>query len=57
MLSGYDYFREEGLPIGSGEVETAIALYSPKALEDSGATWHPDIVNPMLVLRITLTSG
>jgi len=36
MLSGYDYFREEGLPIGSGEVESVIALHSPEALEDSG---------------------
>lgn len=31
----YDYFRAKGLSIGSGEVESAITLHSPEALEDS----------------------
>ncbi len=31
----YDYFRAIGLLIGSGEVESAIAVYSPKAPQDS----------------------
>jgi hypothetical protein len=31
----YDEFRAKGLPIGSGEVESAITLYSPKAPKDS----------------------
>lgn len=31
----YDYCRAMGLPIGSGEVESAIALHSSKASQDS----------------------
>lgn len=31
----YDEFRAKGLPIGSGEVESAITLYFPKAPKDS----------------------
>jgi hypothetical protein len=52
MLKGYDYFRAIGLPIGSGEVESAHRYIPQKRLKIPGATWHPDSINPMLALRI-----
>jgi hypothetical protein len=48
MLKGYDYFRAMGLPIGSGEVESAHRYIPQKRLKIPGATWHPDTINPML---------
>ena len=48
----YDRFRAQGLPIGSGEVESAHRYIPQKRLKIPGATWHPDTVNPMLALRI-----
>ncbi len=48
----YDYFRALGLPIGSGEVESAHRYIPQKRLKIPGATWHPDTINPMLALRI-----
>jgi hypothetical protein len=48
----YDYFRAIGLPIGSGEVESAHRYIPQKRLKIPGATWHPDSINPMLALRI-----
>ena len=48
----YDYFRAQGLPIGSGKVESAHRYIPQKRLKILGATWHPDTVNPMLALRI-----
>ena len=35
VSDNYDYFRDMGLPIGSGEVESAITLHSPKVPEDT----------------------
>jgi hypothetical protein len=48
----YEKFLAQGLPIGSGEVESAHRYISQKRLKIPGATWHPDTVNPMLALRI-----
>lgn len=53
----YDYFRAMGLPIGSGEVESAHRYIPQKRLKIPGATWHPDTVNPMLALRIIRANG
>jgi hypothetical protein len=53
----YDYFRTQGLPIGSGEVESAHRYIPQKRLKISGATWHPDTINPMLALRIIRANG
>jgi hypothetical protein len=53
----YDYFRASGLPIGSGEVESAHRYIPQKRLKIPGATWHPDTVNPMLALRIIRANG
>lgn len=53
----YDYFRAIGLPIGSGEVESAHRYIPQKRLKIPGATWHPDTINPMLALRILRANG
>ena len=53
----YDEFSAMGLPIGSGEVESAHRYIPQKRLKIPGATWHPDTVNPMLALRIIRANG
>ncbi len=35
-----------------GEIESAHRYIPQKRLKISGATWHPDSINPMLALRI-----
>ncbi len=47
----YSKFREDGLPIGSGEVESAHRYVPQKRLKLPGATWHPKAINPMVSLR------
>ena len=44
----YDEFRTKGLPIGSGEVESAHRYIPQKRLKIPGATWHSDTVDSML---------
>ena len=48
----YEKFVSQGLPIGSGEVESAHRYIPQKRLKIPGATWHPNTINPMLALRI-----
>jgi hypothetical protein len=48
----YERFREEGLPTGSGEVESAHRYIPQKRLKLPGACWHPKSINPMLALRV-----
>jgi len=48
----YRKFQSLGLPIGSGEIESAHKYIPQKRLKIPGATWHPDTINPMLALRI-----
>lgn len=48
----YDKYRALGLPIGSGEIESAHRYIPQKRLKIPGATWHPDTVNSMLALRV-----
>ena len=48
----YDAYRKRGLPIGSGEVESAHRSIPQKRLKLPGACWHPDSINPMLALRV-----
>jgi hypothetical protein len=48
----YDKYRSLGLPIGSGEIESAHRYIPQKRLKLPGATWHPDTINPMLALRV-----
>lgn len=48
----YEKYRSLGLPIGSGEIESAHRYIPQKRLKLPGATWHPDTINPMLALRV-----
>lgn len=53
----YDAFRAEGLPIGSGEVESAHRTIPQKRLKLPGAWWSEETVNPMLALRVLRANG
>lgn len=48
----YQKFKEEGFPIGSGEIESAHRYVPQKRLKIAGACWHPDSLNPMVSLRV-----
>jgi hypothetical protein len=48
----YDLYKENGWPLGSGEVESAHRFIPQERLKIAGACWHPDNVNPMLALRV-----
>jgi hypothetical protein len=48
----YEHFRELGLPIGSGRVESAHRYVTQKRMKKPGAWWREDTVNPMLALRL-----
>lgn len=47
----YGEFRAQGLPIGSGSVESGNKLVSQARLKGPGMHWAPAHVNPMLALR------
>jgi hypothetical protein len=46
----YLEFREEGLPIGSGTVESGVKQFKQR-LSGTGMSWHLDNVNRIIVLR------
>ena len=48
----YDDFRSRGLPIGSGEIESAHRTIPQKRLKLPGAWWNEKSLNPMLSLRV-----
>ncbi|RPJ58416.1 MAG: ISKra4 family transposase [Dehalococcoidia bacterium] len=47
----YPHFQAQGLPIGSGAIESANKLVVEARLKGAGMHWAPDHVNPMLALR------
>ena len=53
----YAAFREQGLPIGSGMVESAGKLVVEARMKGSGMHWAPRNLNPLLALRSRLCSG
>ena len=53
----YARYRAEGLPSGSGEVESAHRSIPQKRLKLPGACWHPRTINPMLALRVLRANG
>jgi hypothetical protein len=53
----YAQFREQGLPIGSGMVESAGKLVVEARLKGSGMHWAPQHLTPLLALRSRLCSG
>jgi hypothetical protein len=52
----YAAFRAQGLPIGSGSVESANKLVVEHRLKGAGRRWAADNVNPMVALRGALCS-
>lgn len=54
---GYDEIQAAGLPIGSGEVESAHRTIPQKRMKLPGAWWHPDNLNSMLALRVVRANG
>lgn len=53
----YAAYREQGWPIGSGEVESAHRYIPQKRLKLPGASWRPSTINPMLALRVLRANG
>ena len=51
----YGYFRDQGWPVGSGEVESSHRYVPQCRVKIPGATWHPNNLNPMLALRVIRT--
>ena len=49
----YKAALDQGLPIGSGEIESAHRYIVQQRLKLPGAWWTPDNVDSMLALRIT----
>lgn len=58
-LSQLDYqgALKKGLPIGSGEIESAHRYVIQERLKVPGAWWHADTVAPMLALRVVRANG
>ena len=54
--TSYAWRQEQGLPIGSGSVESAIKQMDAR-LQLPGAWWNPENVNPMLDLRCAYLNG
>jgi hypothetical protein len=53
----YEKFQSEGLPIGSGEIESAHRTIPQRRLKLPGTWWHPDRINSMLSLLILQPNG
>ena len=53
----YQGALEKGLPIGSGEIESAHRYVIQDRLKVPGAWWNADNVEPMLALRVVRANG
>jgi hypothetical protein len=53
----YKAALDQGLPIGSGEIESAHRYIIQQRLKLPGAWWAPDNVDSMLALRINRANG
>jgi hypothetical protein len=53
----YAAFRAQGLPIGSGAVESGCKTVVEARLKGAGRRWAPDQINPLVALRGVLCSG
>ena len=51
----YLEFRENGLPIGSGTVESGVKQFKQR-LSGTGMRWHLDNINRMLIIRAAVLS-
>jgi hypothetical protein len=57
MWDTYDEIRAAGLPVASGEIESAHRTIPQKPMKLPGAWWHADTVNKMLALRVIRANG
>ena len=57
QLLDYKGASEKGLPIGSGEIESAHRYIIQQRLKVPGAWWKADNVEPMLMLRVVRANG
>lgn len=53
----YAAFRAQGLPIGSGAVESGCKTVAEARLKGAGRRWAPGSINPVVALRGILCSG
>ncbi|MGK5093061.1 hypothetical protein WDW89_13720 [Deltaproteobacteria bacterium TL4] len=53
----YEHFKEQGYPIGSGEVESSHKLIAQKRLKIPGACWLLENVNPLYAIRLVKANG
>jgi len=53
----YPEYQAQGLPIGSGAMESGNKVVVEARLKGAGMHWAPENVNPMLALRNILCSG
>jgi hypothetical protein len=53
----YAVFRAQGLPIGSGCVESGHSVVMQARLKGRGMCWAPAHVNPLVALRCALVNG
>ncbi len=53
----YEKYKAEGLPIGSGEIESAHRTIPQRRLKLPGTWWHPGRINSMLSLLILQPNG
>jgi hypothetical protein len=53
----YDAFREKGLPIGSGEIESAHRFIPQARLKLPGTWWLPENIDRILAIRVIRENG
>lgn len=50
----YPHFRNQGVPIGSGIVESGHKVVMQRRMKQAGMRWADDNLNPMLALRMAI---
>lgn len=50
----YPHFRQEGIPIGSGIVESGHKVVMQRRMKQAGMRWAENNLNPMLALRMAI---
>ena len=53
----YDLFRSEGLPLGSGSIESGVRRIVNLRLKGASLFWHPENAEAILYLRCQIKSG
>ena len=53
----YPHFRKNGIPIGSGMVESGHKVVMQRRMKQAGMRWADESLNPMLALRMALCNG